>query len=78
MTSRLLAGCALVVALATGTVFAQGSTSSGLQQAPAPQGRTAQQGTPQAPIATFHSAVEVVTISASVRARGGKVMRDLH
>ena len=39
------------------------------QQAPAPAG--------DAPQATFRSAVEVVTISASVRTDGGKVVRDL-
>ncbi len=39
------------------------------QQAPAPAG--------QAPQATFRSAVEVVTVSASVRTGGGKVVRDL-
>ena len=32
---------------------------------------------PQAPQATFRSAVEVVTVSASVRTGGGKVVRDL-
>src|SRR5688572_21204849 len=32
---------------------------------------------PQAPRATFRSAVEVVTVSASVRTGGGKVVRDL-
>ena len=39
------------------------------QQSPAPAG--------DAPRATFRSAVEVVTISASVRTGGGKVVRDL-
>jgi len=39
------------------------------QQAPAPAG--------EAPQATFRSAVEVVTVSASVRTGGGKVVRDL-
>jgi VWFA-related protein len=39
------------------------------QQAPAPAGET--------PLATFRSAVEVVTVSASVRTGGGKVVRDL-
>ena len=39
------------------------------QQAPAPAG--------EAPQATFRSAVEVVTVSASVRTGGGKVVRNL-
>ena len=42
------------------------------QQAPA-----AAVQAPQAPQATFRSAVEVVTVSASVRTGGGKVVRDL-
>jgi len=63
---RFLTSCALLFVLTGGTALAQ-------QAQPAQQGA----GTPQAPIATFRSAVEVVTISASVKTRGGKVVRDL-
>jgi len=63
---RFLTSCALLLVLTGGTAFAQ-------QAPPVPQGA----GTPQAPIATFRSAVEVVTISASVKTRGGKAVRDL-
>jgi hypothetical protein len=63
---RFLTSCALLLALTGGTAFAQ-------QAPPVQQGA----GTPQAPIATFRSAVEVVTISASVKTRGGKAVRDL-
>jgi VWFA-related protein len=45
------------------------STAAYAQEAPA--------GAGQAPQATFRSAVEVVTVSASVRTSGGKVVRDL-
>jgi len=76
---RVLTRCALTVALATGTALAQDNASSGAPQGRPAQGGAAQQGagTPQAPIATFRSAVELVTISVSVRTRGGKVVRDL-
>ncbi len=61
MTIPCLSCCALLVALATGPASAQGGAAVGSQT----------------PLATFRSAVEVVTISASVRTRGGKVVRDL-
>jgi Ca-activated chloride channel family protein len=67
---RLLPLGALLVSLASGTAFAQGSPQPG---GAAQKGA----GTPQAPIATFRSAVEVVTVSVSVKTRGGKVVRDL-
>lgn len=68
MVSRLLTSYAFVAALAIGPAFAQDGAAPNARQ---------DDKTPQAPIATFRSAVEVVTISASVRTRGGKVVRDL-
>ena len=64
--ARVFTSCALLLVLTSGTASAQ-------QTPPAQKGA----GTPQSPIATFRSAVEVVTISASVKTRGGKAVRDL-
>ena len=69
MVARSLTHSVAALLLTSAALVLTSGLETYAQQAPAPAG--------EAPQATFRSAVEVVTVSASVRTGGGKVVRDL-